>query len=85
MKLVAILAITFLTALQCYSSKVTVKTTDFLTAAKMLGIATVIGSGIFYYCSLSTGKNAKETIYRFVSLIEWYAQLLSPDTVSPQS
>ena len=36
-KLVAILAISLLTAVQCYSSKWAVKTADFFTVAKLLG------------------------------------------------
>lgn len=44
-RLIAALALTLLTAMQCYSSKIAVKTADFFTVSKLLGLAVIIVSG----------------------------------------
>ena len=47
-KLVAILAISLLTAINCYSTKMSISTSDVLTAAKLLGLVVVILSAAGY-------------------------------------
>ncbi len=47
-KLVAALALTVLTAIGCYSSRWAVRLSDFFTAAKLVGLALIVVTGLGY-------------------------------------
>ena len=55
-RVVAAMALSILTAVQCYSSKWAVKTADFFTVAKLLGLVVIVVCGWGYLVAGNTGN-----------------------------
>ena len=50
-RIIAAFAITTLTVIQCYGTKKGIRTTDFLTVSKIIGLIVIIISGLYYLTS----------------------------------
>lgn len=80
-RLVATLSLSLLTLLQAYSSKIAVKTADFFTIAKLIGLGVIIVSGIVHaltddntdYSNILSGSSTDPGSYALAFYVATFA------------